>query len=131
MIVPAMRFTGLGLVVTVAETVLRYDIRSTCRKAVALTAMAEGGRTVESCVAGEEAARKDVEKDWTKIPAAERTQCVNTVRADRAASYVELLICLEMTRELTQSSGRRAGQVAEACRQEVRDTIECHAAGAR
>src|ERR1700755_2749753 len=75
MIMPAMLITSLGLVVTVADTVPRYNVRSTCRKAVALTAMGEGGRTIDSCVAGEETARKDVEKDWTKIPAAERTQC--------------------------------------------------------
>ena len=75
MIMPAMLITSLGLVVTVADTVPRYDIRSTCRKAVALTAMGEGGRTVENCMVGEEAARKDVEKGWTKIPAAEKTQC--------------------------------------------------------
>ena len=99
MIMPAMLLTSLGLVVNVADTVPHYDVRSTCRKAVALTAMGEGGRTIESCVAGEDAARKDVEKDWTKIPAAERTQCVSTVRADRSPSYVELLICLEMTRD--------------------------------
>jgi hypothetical protein len=99
MIVPAMLITSLGLVVIVADTIPRYDVRSTCRKAVALTAMAEGGRTVESCVTGEEAARKEVEKDWTKIPVAERTQCVSTVRADSSPSYVELLICLEMTRD--------------------------------
>ena len=99
MIMPAMLITSLGLVVTVADTVPRYDVRSTCRKAVALTAMGEGGRTVESCMVGEDSARKDVEKDWTKTPAAERTQCVSTVRADSSPSYVELLICLEMTRD--------------------------------
>jgi hypothetical protein len=99
MIMPARLITSLALVVTVADTVPRYDIRSTCRKAVALTAMAEGGRTVESCVKGEEAARKDVEKEWTKTPAAERIRCVNTVRADSSPSYVELLICLDMTRD--------------------------------
>ena len=61
-IMPAMLLTSLGLVVTVANTIPRYDVRSTCRKAVALTAMGEGGRSVESCMTGEEAARKDVEK---------------------------------------------------------------------
>src|SRR6476619_3484018 len=99
MIMPAMLITSLGLVVTVADTVPRYDIRSTCRKAVALTAMGEGGRTVESCVVGEEAARKEVEKDWIKTPAAERTQCVSTVKAESTPSYVALLICLEMRRD--------------------------------
>ena len=99
MIMPAMLITSLGLIVTVADTVPRYDVRSTCSKAVALTAMGEGSRTVASCMTGEEAARKEVEKDWTKTPAAERTQCVSTVRADSSPSYVELLICLEMTRD--------------------------------
>jgi len=99
MIMAAMLITSLGLVVTVADTIPRYDVRSTCRKAVALTAMGEGGRTVESCMAGEEAARKDVETHWTKTPTADRTQCVSTVRGDSSPSYVELLICLEMTRD--------------------------------
>jgi hypothetical protein len=99
MIVPAMLITSLGLVVTVADTIPRYDVRSTCRKAVAMTSMGEGGRTVENCMSGEDEARKEVEKDWIKIPAAERTQCVSTVRADSSPSYVELLVCLEMTRD--------------------------------
>ena len=46
-----------GLVIPVADTVPRYDVRSTCRAAVTLAAGSEG-RTVESCMAGEEVARK-------------------------------------------------------------------------
>jgi hypothetical protein len=48
---------------------------------------------------GEDEARKDLAKDWAKIPAAERTQCVGTVKVGGAPSYVELLICLEMLRD--------------------------------
>ena len=43
-------------------------------RAVVTLAAGSEGRTVESCMAGEEVARKDLEKDWAKIPAAERTQ---------------------------------------------------------
>ena len=57
MIMPAILFTSLGLVIRVADTVPRYDVRSTCRAAVTLAAGSEG-RTVESCMAGEEVARK-------------------------------------------------------------------------
>ena len=57
MIMPAILFTSLGLVIPVADTVPRYDVRSTCRAAVTLAAGSEG-RTVESCMAGEEVARK-------------------------------------------------------------------------
>ena len=50
-------------------------------------------------MAGEVAARKDLEKDWAKRPTAERTQCVGTVKVGGAPSYVELLICTEMMRD--------------------------------
>ena len=67
----AMLLIGSGLVVNVADTVPRYDMKPTCRAAVAM--MGNQGRTVESCMLGEERARKDLEKDWSKYPSAERT----------------------------------------------------------
>jgi hypothetical protein len=85
---------GSGLVVNVADTVPRYDMKPTCRAAVDM--MGNQGRTVESCMAGEERARKDLEKDWSKYPSAERTQCAAPMANNRSPSYVELLICLEM-----------------------------------
>jgi hypothetical protein len=93
-----MLLTGLGLVLPVADAVPTYDIRRTCKAAVTLAAGSEG-RTVDSCVAGEETARKDLVKEWAKVPAAERTQCVGTVAVGGSPSYVELLICLEMMRD--------------------------------
>jgi hypothetical protein len=57
------------------------------------------GRSVENCVISEEAAHKDLEKNWAKAPAAERTQCIGTVNVGGAPSYVELLTCLEMMRD--------------------------------
>src|SRR5262245_2716036 len=89
---------AFGLLTTVADAVPSYDIKSTCRAAVALAGGTEG-RTADSCLAGEEAARKDLAKDWSKIPGAERAQCVGTVAVGGSPSYVELLICLEMMRD--------------------------------
>jgi hypothetical protein len=76
MIMPAVLVTSLGLMIPVADTVPRYDVRPTCRAAVALAGGGPEGRTVNSCVAGEEAARKDLEKQWAKVPTGERTQCI-------------------------------------------------------
>ena len=70
---------GFGLVITVADAVPRYDVTPTCRAAVNLVAGGGEGRTVESCLAGEERARKELEKDWSKIPSAERSQCIATM----------------------------------------------------
>ena len=98
MIMPAMLATTLSLMIQDADTVPRYDVRATCRKAVALAGGSEG-RSVENCMAGEDTARKDLEKEWAKVPAAERTQCIGTVAVGGSPSYVELLTCLEMMRD--------------------------------
>ena len=73
----------------------RYDVKSTCRAAIKLTASTspEG-----NCLAGEEAARKNLAKDWSQFPSLERVQCMGTVVT--APSYVALLSCLEMKREV-------------------------------
>ena len=58
----AIPLAGLGLLINVADTVPRYDVTPTCRAAINMVAAGSEGRTVESCVAGEERARKDLEK---------------------------------------------------------------------
>jgi hypothetical protein len=98
MLVSATLLTSFGLVINVADTVPRYDVKPTCQAAINLSAGTEG-RTVESCMAGEEAARKDLAKDWSKIPIAERSQCITTMAKGGFPSYVELVVCLEMTRD--------------------------------
>jgi hypothetical protein len=86
-------------VINVADTVPRYDIKPTCRAAIGLSGTGTEGRTVENCISGEETAHKGVEKDWSKIPSAERTQCIATMAKGGFPSYVELVICLEMMRD--------------------------------
>jgi hypothetical protein len=100
MLIHAALLIGSGLLINVADAIPRYDIARTCRAAVAMTSGSQG-RTTENCGAGEEAARKDLEKHWATAPAAERTQCTGTVAVGgaHAHSYVELLICLEMMRD--------------------------------
>ncbi len=110
MIIPAMLVTTASLMIQVADTVPRYDVRSTCRKAVALASGGEGNRTVENCMAAEEGSRKDLAKSWAKAPTAERTQCIGTVAIGGSPSYVELLTCLEMMRDLRKhQEDERAG----------------------
>ena len=62
MIMPGMFLIGFGLVVRSQNRPLRYDVRPTCRAAVDMIAGGAGGRTVGNCLAGEEGARKELEK---------------------------------------------------------------------
>jgi hypothetical protein len=98
MIVPASLLIAFGFATNVADTVPRYDMKPTCRAAVALAAGTEG-RNIENCMAGEDEARRQVDKDWSKTPSAERRQCIGTVAVGGSPSYVELIVCLEMMRD--------------------------------
>jgi hypothetical protein len=99
MIMPATLFIGFSLTINVADVVPRYDMKPTCRAAVALAAGGDGGRSIENCMAGEEQARKEIDKAWLKTPSAERSQCIGTVAVGGSPSYVELVVCLEMMRD--------------------------------
>jgi hypothetical protein len=92
---PIMLLASISLVTNVANSVPRYDLKPTCRAAINLSAGTEG-RTIESCLAGEEVARKQLEKDWPKTPVAEQSQCEATMATGGYPSYVELAVCLEM-----------------------------------
>jgi hypothetical protein len=99
MIPPVPLLAGLGLLINAADTVPHYDVKPTCKAAIDLVATGGEGRTVESCLAGEERARKELEKDWSKVPSAERSQCIATMAKGGAPSYVELVVCLDMMRD--------------------------------
>jgi hypothetical protein len=99
MIVPATLLIGFSLITNVADAVPHYDMKPTCRAAVALAAGGDGGRSIENCMAGEEQARKEVDKAWLRTPSAERSQCIGTVAVGGSPSYVELVVCLEMMRD--------------------------------
>jgi hypothetical protein len=97
MMTVAMLFVGSSLLLKTANGVPNLDVKSTCSAAIKLAGVT--GRTVESCVAGETAARKELEKDWSQFPSEERNRCISTSARGHSPSYVELLICLDMLRD--------------------------------
>jgi len=97
MMTVAMFFVGSSLLIKTANGVPNLDVKSTCIAAIKLAGVS--GRTVESCVAGETAARKELERDWPQFPSEERNRCISTSAGSHSPSYVELLICLDMLRD--------------------------------
>jgi hypothetical protein len=67
-------------------------------------------------MAGEETARRELAKEWSKIPPAERNQCISTMTKGGFPSYVELVVCLEMTKDsrVHQEQERAANTKAKA-----------------
>jgi hypothetical protein len=97
-LLPINLLASIGLVINVADSVPRFDVRPTCRSAISMMGP-DPARSVEQCVAGEETARRDLEKNWSKFPAADRNQCVGVATNHGSPSYEELHTCLEMMRD--------------------------------
>ena len=98
MLVPATLLIGIGFVINVANTVPRYDVKPTCQAAINLTAGAQG-RTVES---SHSRRRKGAKGNWKRlVKDFDRgwSQCIATMARGGFPSYVELVICVEMTKD--------------------------------
>jgi len=85
-------------ILLVADNVPKLNYEPSCKAAVAAAALP--GRDEESCRRDEETARATLEKIWTQFNAADRTRCLRLTTLGGAPSYVELLTCLEMSRDV-------------------------------
>jgi hypothetical protein len=78
----------------IADAMPKFDIARECRS--------EGGPQgiQEKCAADEAQARDQLQPLWTQSSAVDRTGCVKEAGSDGSPSYVELLTCLEMARDV-------------------------------
>ncbi|MBV9970637.1 MAG: hypothetical protein JO228_11690 [Xanthobacteraceae bacterium] len=65
------------------------------------------GRSKESCIADETAARDALKKNWVRYSVTDKQQCLGMEKTGGPASYVELLSCLEIRRDAQDM--RKAG----------------------
>jgi hypothetical protein len=82
--------------VAVSDAVPKFDIVRECRF--------EGGSTVEfdRCSQDEAAALEQLKANWAQFAGVDKSTCLSAVTIGGVASYVELLICLEMARDLAR-----------------------------
>ena len=79
--------------IAVSDTVPKFDTVRECR--------IEGGPSVDvaRCFRDEAAALRQVQEAWAQYAAADRKACATEATIGDFASYVELLTCLEITRD--------------------------------
>jgi hypothetical protein len=54
----------------------------------------------DRCMKSEQDARDQLEREWASFPAADRSLCTQTASMGGMASYVALIVCLEMKRDV-------------------------------
>lgn len=82
-----------------AAEVPKLDVNKTCRPI-------NGDRSLaidsERCFKSEQEARDQLARQWVDFPAANRALCTQTATMGGTASYVELITCLEMKRDVAK-----------------------------
>ena len=87
--------------VAFAADVPRLDVASACRAA----AGADPGMQYDAdrCLKSENDARDQLRAQWANFPAADRSLCTQTATMGGTASYVELITCLELKRDVART----------------------------
>jgi hypothetical protein len=88
------------------DNVPQLDVEPSCR-AAAEAAMVVG-RTGDNCRADEKNAREATAREWDSFSAADRRHCHSLVTTGGPPSYVELLSCLEVSRDARKVDQDRA-----------------------
>jgi hypothetical protein len=98
-LLPALAGTLLFIV---ADDVPTLNVESGCRAAARMGDSLSLDATLRQCLADENSARDQLEKQWTQFPPALRQRCLATTETGGDPSYVEVLVCLQMGRDAAQ-----------------------------
>jgi hypothetical protein len=97
---------GSSLIAVASDGVPTLKVETSCR-AAGIEGMATG-RTTDSCLNDEKAAREDLVKTWSSFSTNDKGHCQSLVSTGGGPSYVELLSCLEMSRDAKKiAQGRK------------------------
>jgi hypothetical protein len=84
--------------IPVADTVPKYDVTRECR------AESNGAKPLQDrCEEDEKQALNKLRTEWAQFSASAKSQCDRETNIDGSPSYVELLTCLEMERDVQKS----------------------------
>jgi len=82
----------------VADSVPVFDIKKSCQGRNIEAVF--GRRNSNACIQSEEAARDQLKKSWGEFPAKDKVGCVATAKIGGSPSYIEVITCLEINRDL-------------------------------
>jgi hypothetical protein len=85
--------------IPIADTAPKFDIARICQSA------GDSNEEQKRCAEEETQARDTVQTEWTQFTPSAKKQCYEETNIDSTPSYVELLTCLEMERDVKTERG--------------------------
>jgi hypothetical protein len=98
----------LNLTLAVADGPPRFDSAAGCKAASQINQSLDlsVSQDYQACMKDEDAARQELNQDWAKYDAKERTRCVGQTTVGGFPSYVEVVECLRVTVDLKSQPPR-------------------------
>jgi hypothetical protein len=97
--------------VAASDTVPNFDIARECRSESGLKA------DYDRCSDDERTALRELQKTWTQFAVTDKRTCVVSTTIGGFASYVELLVCLQLARDVhDENDGPRNPRATDAIR---------------
>jgi hypothetical protein len=90
--------TGTFLILA-ADKMPEFNMGPTCRAAATTGVRTSGANDDTACKRSEADARGKLEQSWDQFSGGEREHCVRLATRGGSPSYVELLTCLEMSKQ--------------------------------
>src|SRR5262245_22859228 len=93
---------GSQLLVPVADRVPTFNVEPSCRGAVAANSASNlvDAQSLSACMADENSARQELLNSWSSYSAASQNLCENEADAGGLPSYVDLLVCLQLSKDV-------------------------------
>lgn len=89
---------GTQLLIPVSDQVPKLNVTLSCKAATAI-AVADA-QSYNSCVKDEMSARQQLLELWRSVSLSEKARCTSEATAGGIASYVDLLVCLQMAQDV-------------------------------
>ena len=86
---------GAQLLIPVSDVVPTFNVEPSCKGAAA--AGLADSQSVPNCMTEENSARRELVSSWQSFRAADRTRCTAEASSGGLQSYVELLVCLQIS----------------------------------
>ena len=86
------------LLIATARSVPSIDVNKTCR--LSAQGSSTPGQDVQTCIRAQNDAREELAKEWTTYSAADRQRCTSMASSGYFPSYVELVVCLQISRDV-------------------------------
>ena len=90
---------GSLFIVPIADDVPTFDVAASCRAAVTASAGIVDSQSYASCMKEENDTREQLRQSWQSFSASNRQNCTAEASSAGTASYVDLIVCLQIARD--------------------------------